>query len=688
MILGRSPAAPPGGSDGEHSAAANATGERSTPRGYYVLFCLALFALCVASFHLRVEHISASLPYPQHLDEFKMTESAGRILKTGDYRPREHSYPSLPKYLSALAMAVGYVLTAPDLKLQDGLRIQNIGAMSRPFYGTPAIIEKARQLFALLSVAALAASGAVAWRLAGRPGALLLAPLVLALSNFYFGMSWRYMNVDIVSTCFVALGMVAILRISPASPRRFAAVPAICAGLAAGSKYTGGLLILPVLIAVWLFVARGRRLEATAIAAATCGLSYLAVAPYSVIDLPRFLNSLAAMRRQYAGHGHAYDVAEPGLDTLLNYYVDALSRDFGGLGLALGLVGLVSIARADWRRALVFISFPAALLALFSAQETENLRNILPVFPLLAVAMAVGVFSLHRLAMRLPWIRRAKTPYRRAISAAVFLGIFAGGLHAPIGQFSGQLRVVGDSRVRAATWIQEHASAGTTVIVPEELQFDSRPLTAVGYPIRVAKFKQLATREDIESLVDEALPGKVLALVPYWCATPWRGNAERAAIRADELNEAMAQSSLLPLVEFHSGGCTWVNYPVPNNGNPAFGIAGRLPATIGRFNVRLDDGRLTVEKAPCGPSDGTARFFLHVFPKEPTDLPADRAQFGFEALGFAFWEHGALRDGRCAATLELPDYAMARVRTGQWLRGVGELWGVEMDGAGRVAAEF
>ena len=502
------------------------------------------------------------------------------MLKTGDFHPGSFNYPSFPKYLAASAMAVGYVVAAPRLNLQDRVRIQNIGDVSFPFYTAPPVVEKARQLFALLSVVALAASGAVTQRLLRRPGALLLAPLVLALSSYYFSMSWRYMNVDIVGACFVTLGMAAILQISPASPRRFAAAPAVCAGLAAGSKYTYGLLILPILIAVWLLVERGRRLEAMVIAAATSGLSFLAVTPYSVIDLPRFLNGLSGERMHYAWVVHPGDSGPPGIDTLL-FYVDALSRDFGGLGLVLGLIGLVSIAASDWRRALVFVSFPAALAVLLSKQSVEFQRNILPVFPLVAVMIAAGIYSLHGLAMRAPWIRRVRTPaYRKAIGGAVFLGVIAGGLHAPIREFSRQLHVAGDSRVNAVAWIQEHAAADTTLIVPEELQFDSRPLTAAGYPVQVAKFKELGAPEDVDSLV-EGLPGPVLALFPFWCATPWGGSPDEAAVRAAELNEAMAQASLVPLVEFNAGGCTLLNYGIPNNGNPAFSIAGRTGGVPG-----------------------------------------------------------------------------------------------------------
>ncbi len=273
--------------------------ERSALRGAL----LALLALCAVAFWIRTAHISASLPYPQHVDEVHIARSAANILTTGNYYPsyypREFSKPSLPTYLAAAAMGVGFISIAPELGLERSFRQidirDDLGDVSYPFYTLPGVVEKARWLFALLSVVAMAAGGVVASHLLGRPGALILAPLVLALSSFFFGMSHRYLNVDIVGTCFVALGMAAVLQgTSRPCPtlRGLAVTPAICVGLAAGSKYTHGLLLFSVMLAIYLFMERGRRLQATVIAIMIAGLSFLAVAPYSVIALPDFVNGL------------------------------------------------------------------------------------------------------------------------------------------------------------------------------------------------------------------------------------------------------------------------------------------------------------------------------------------------------------------------------------------------------------
>ena len=81
----------------------------------------------------------------------------------------------------------------------------------------------------------------------------------------------------------------------------------------------------------------------------------------------------------------------------------------------------------------------------------------------------------------------------------------------------------------------------------------------------------------------------------------------------------------------------------------------------------------------CGDEDiDDSTFFLHVFPANEDDLPANRRRYGYDNLDFHFWEH-RLKDQfvpsrvGCAALVELPGYEVARIRTGQASGGV-PLW--------------
>ena len=92
------------------------------------------------------------------------------------------------------------------------------------------------------------------------------------------------------------------------------------------------------------------------------------------------------------------------------------------------------------------------------------------------------------------------------------------------------------------------------------------------------------------------------------------------------------------------------------------------------FDLYFDDdaNTLTYFKEPCATDDVTARFFLHVEPSDPADLPDRR--YHFANLDFDFSAHGALLNGRCTAVVAF-DYEISHLRTGQFLGG-NHLWDV------------
>ena len=108
----------------------------------------------------------------------------------------------------------------------------------------------------------------------------------------------------------------------------------------------------------------------------------------------------------------------------------------------------------------------------------------------------------------------------------------------------------------------------------------------------------------------------------------------------------------------------------------ASGASGE-PVARGNFDIHLPDEALVYVKEPCSPADTDARFFLHVVPERADDLPEERRAHGFDNLDFAFFPNGALFEGKCAARIPLPEYAVASIRTGQHVSGVGEVWSVE-----------
>ena len=96
------------------------------------------------------------------------------------------------------------------------------------------------------------------------------------------------------------------------------------------------------------------------------------------------------------------------------------------------------------------------------------------------------------------------------------------------------------------------------------------------------------------------------------------------------------------------------------------------------FNIFSSDGRLYYFKDNCTRDDIAGRFFLHIYPVQPSNLPAKRQQYGFLNRDFDFRRVGLLSDGQCAASIALPEYPIASAVTGQFKLNGTRLWEVEL----------
>ena len=103
------------------------------------------------------------------------------------------------------------------------------------------------------------------------------------------------------------------------------------------------------------------------------------------------------------------------------------------------------------------------------------------------------------------------------------------------------------------------------------------------------------------------------------------------------------------------------------------------PAARAFFDLHLAGTALAYRKQPCAAADWAARFFLHLAPAKVEDLPAHRRRHGFDNLDFDFPQRGAVVEGACLAIVQLPDYDILRIKTGQFVRGAGELWQAQIE---------
>ena len=101
-------------------------------------------------------------------------------------------------------------------------------------------------------------------------------------------------------------------------------------------------------------------------------------------------------------------------------------------------------------------------------------------------------------------------------------------------------------------------------------------------------------------------------------------------------------------------------------------------AILSEFRIYIVDNTIVYTKQPCEPQDTVGWFFLHITPKNATDLPAYRQDYGFDNLDFRGERNDIFIDDQCVVSVPVPRYAIASIRTGQYIpAGGGELWSVE-----------
>ena len=100
------------------------------------------------------------------------------------------------------------------------------------------------------------------------------------------------------------------------------------------------------------------------------------------------------------------------------------------------------------------------------------------------------------------------------------------------------------------------------------------------------------------------------------------------------------------------------------------------PLARGVFTIHVVGRTLTYVRDGCTEEDVAAPFFLHLYPTDADDLPDDRREHGFDNLDSALTRNAGRVGGNCVAFVDLPDYPIASIRTGQF-DASGERWAVE-----------
>ncbi|MGI8427947.1 MAG: ArnT family glycosyltransferase [Solirubrobacteraceae bacterium] len=436
--------------------------ERSAARQLHLP---ALVVVLVASFLLRLWGIRQGLPYSYNVDEATHFVPRAIAFFSHDLNPRYFLNPPAYSYL---------------LHLVFELWFGSADAVSRAYASDPAsVFVVARVLAATLGTAAVGLTYLAGSRLFDRSIGLLAAAIfgLAFLPIFYSHLALN----DVPTLVFVALSLYGIAGVTRRGATRDYAIAGVGVGLAAATKYTGGITLLCLLMA-FAGYGRGRALLPAlgrlSLALLLALIAFVLANPYAVLDFSSFQAGVSAQASAAAGQEPFKLGLTPGSG--ITYYLWTLTW---GLGWAPALAGLggaaLLLARRRLAMALVLIPAPIAFVVFMGTQQRFFGRWLMPIFPIVAVLGAYAAVELVR------WLARTRRIPVALAGAVVAILLLSQSVAAVLHNDAVLSRP--DTRDLARAWMVANVPAGAKVViepvVPNDWSRDvgvSLPWTAAG----------------------------------------------------------------------------------------------------------------------------------------------------------------------------------------------------------------
>jgi 4-amino-4-deoxy-L-arabinose transferase-like glycosyltransferase len=403
-----------------------------------------LAAVLAAAVVLRFWALGHGIPFAVGVDEPEIMDRAVGAMRSGDFNPRFFDYPGLYIHLQTAVACVRFLAGA-----LDGQWNSLATAPTSAFY------LWGRAITALLGVATVWLVFLAGMRWGARHA--LVAAAIMAVLPAHVRES-HYVLTDVPLTFAVTLTLVLSLRAHERATVSALAIAGAAAGLAAATKYNGALAIVMPLLACWMTPAMrpSRLVGALAVIGAAIG-GFLVGAPYTILDLPGFLNGFARLANEYR---------TPTVTPLeaANVYLKHLRTSFAWPGLILIASGL---ALGTWRlvtgpgrvRWALVIAFAAIYFTFISRQTIIFGRYLLPIFPPLAILAGCAVISGVSL------LRRFEIP--RAVRTTLILLLTVAAIVPPGVRAIGFTRMISREGTveRAYNWIIASLPQGTAIVV-------------------------------------------------------------------------------------------------------------------------------------------------------------------------------------------------------------------------------
>jgi dolichyl-phosphate-mannose-protein mannosyltransferase len=408
-----------------------------------------LAVVLVMAFLLRLWGIKQGLPYVYNVDEYGHFVPEAVAMFHHGLNPHYFVNPPALSYLLHVIFAVWLGVgsgTHPSVTREFAQHPDHLFLLARVTVA----------LLGTLSVWLLYLLGA---RLFDRAvGLLASAVMAVAFLPVFYG--HLALN-DVPTLAPLTLSLLGTAGVLRGGRRRDYLLAGIGLGLASATKYTAGVMILPLLAAAVAQYrdgrAGGRRDVAIGVGVALVAAlgAYLIANPYSLLDFHLFK---AELERQssYTEMSQASWIGGPRQGSFV-YYLWSFTWGLGWIPALAALGGAVSIWRRNARIGWVLVPVAVLYLLFLSLQGRYFGRWLLPIFPI--ACLLAANFALEVAA----WAARRAPRLATGVIALAVIALVAQGVVYSV--HSGLVLSRADTRNLARAWVVENIPAGARIVV-------------------------------------------------------------------------------------------------------------------------------------------------------------------------------------------------------------------------------